>query len=63
MAEVDAAKRLPSSSAQMGCGEDFLLAGTIPQDELRDYERLAESSVAFAYAAISRLMVRRLARD
>jgi putative transposase len=29
----------------------------------KDYERLAESSEAFVYAAMSRLMVRRLARD
>jgi len=28
----------------------------------KDYERLAESSEAFIYAAMSRLMVRRLAR-
>jgi hypothetical protein len=27
-----------------------------------DYERLAESSEAFVYAAMTRLMVRRLAR-
>lgn len=35
LAEVDAAKGLPSSSAQMGCGEDFLLVGAKPQDEQR----------------------------
>jgi hypothetical protein len=32
------------------------------EDELGDYERLAETSEAFVYAAMSRLMVRRLAR-
>jgi hypothetical protein len=32
------------------------------EDGLGDYERLAETSEAFFYAAMSRLMVRRLAR-
>ena len=62
LAEVDAAKRLSSSSAQMGRGEDLLLALSEQEDEPMDYERLAESSEAFVYAAMTRLMVRRLAR-
>ena len=33
-----------------------------PPYEPRDYERLPESAEAFIYAAMSRLMVRRLAR-
>jgi putative transposase len=33
-----------------------------PKDELRDYERLCASGEAFVYAAMSRLMLRRLAR-
>jgi hypothetical protein len=32
------------------------------EDELRDYERLCASAEAFVYAAMIRLMVRRLAR-
>jgi transposase len=34
-----------------------------PQDELRDYERLTETSDAFIYVAMSRLMVKRLVRS
>jgi hypothetical protein len=33
------------------------------EDEPMDYERLPESSEAFIYVAMSRLMVRRLARS
>jgi hypothetical protein len=32
------------------------------EDELRDYERLTATSEAFIYVAMTRLMVRRLAR-
>jgi hypothetical protein len=46
----------------MGGGEDLLLALSEQEDESKDYERLAESSEAFVYAAMTRLMVRRLAR-
>jgi hypothetical protein len=37
------------------------VVGAEQEDELRDYERLAETSEAFIYVAMSRLMVRRLA--
>jgi hypothetical protein len=47
---------------EVGGAEDLLLALAEPPYELRDYERLPESSEAFVYAAMSRLMVRRLAR-
>ena len=42
-----------------------LSPGDLPQqeDELRDYERLCASGEAFVYAAMSRLMVRRLTRS
>jgi hypothetical protein len=37
----------------------LLLDSPQPQDELRDYERLTETSDAFIYVAMSRLMVER----
>ena len=41
------------------------LPGDLPQqkDELRDYEKLCATSEAFVYAAMIRLMLRRLARS
>jgi hypothetical protein len=33
------------------------------EDELMDYERLTETGEAFIYVAMSRLMVKRLARS
>jgi transposase len=62
LAKVDATKRFSSASAQMGRGEDVLVDLSEQEDEPMDYERLAESSEAFVYAAMTRLMVRRLAR-
>jgi putative transposase len=44
-------------------GEDILLAFAEQEDEPMDYERLPESSEAFIYVAMSRLMARRLARS
>jgi hypothetical protein len=46
----------------VGGAEDLLVDLSEQEDEPMDYERLAESSEAFIYAAMSRLMVRRLAR-
>jgi hypothetical protein len=46
----------------MGGGEDLLLVGPAKEDEPMDYERLPESAEAFIYAAMSRLVARRLAR-
>jgi hypothetical protein len=62
LAKADGAERLEGVAEEVGCGEDLLLALSEQEDELRDYERLPESSEAFVYAAMSRLMVRRLAR-
>jgi len=45
-----------------GWWRDLLVAGPEQEDELRDYERLCASAEAFVYAAMIRLMVRRLAR-
>jgi hypothetical protein len=42
--------------------EDVVVVVPEQEDELRDYERLCASAEAFVYAAMIRLMVRRLAR-
>jgi hypothetical protein len=47
----------------MDSGADLFLALSEQQDEPMDYERLPESSEAFIYVAMSRLMARRLARS
>jgi hypothetical protein len=62
LAEVDAATRLRGITEALGRGAHILLALSEPQDELRDYERLCTTAEAFIYAAMSRLMARRLAR-
>jgi hypothetical protein len=46
----------------LGGGADLLLVRAEQEDELRDYERLAETSETLVYVAMTRLMVRRLAR-
>jgi hypothetical protein len=50
-------------AAALGGGADLFLAGAKQEDEPIDYERLPESSEALIYAAMSRLMARRLARS
>jgi hypothetical protein len=62
LAEAHAAARVRGSASEAGGGEDLLVAGPEQEDELRDYERLCASAEAFVYAAMIRLMVRRLAR-
>jgi hypothetical protein len=47
----------------MDRAEDLFLAHPKQEDEPMDYERLPESSEAFIYVAMSRLMARRLARS
>ena len=49
-------------AAALGGGEDLFLVGPQQEDELKDYERLPETKEALIYAAMSRLMARRLAR-
>jgi hypothetical protein len=63
LGEALAAQRLPSATEAVGGGTHFFLDGSEQEDELRDYERLTESSEAFIYVAMSRLMARRLARS
>ena len=60
---VIVAQRLPGSTASVGGGADVLLDRPQPTDELRGYERLTATSEAFIYVAMSRLMVKRLARS
>ncbi len=49
-------------AAAIGGGAHLLAALSEQEDEPRDYEWLCASAEAFVYAAMIRLMVRRLAR-
>jgi hypothetical protein len=62
LAKADAAARVRGSAPPMGGGAHVLVALPEQADELRDYERLCLSAEAFVYAAMVRLMARRLAR-
>ena len=62
MAEADAATRLRGIAEALGGGAHLLVALSEQEDEPMDYERLCASEEAFVYAAMIRLMVRRLAR-
>jgi hypothetical protein len=46
----------------VGSGADVVMDREEQEDELRDYERLCAIGEAFVYAAMIRLMARRLAR-
>jgi len=46
----------------VGGGAHVLPAGSELEDELRDYERLAETSETLVYMAMTWLMVKMLAR-
>jgi putative transposase len=63
LAEAHATPRVRSAAEEVGSGEDVFMDRPEQDDELRDYERLPESGEAFIYVAMSRLMVRRLARS
>jgi transposase len=60
--EALAAARLPGVTEAVGGGADIFW---IEQNKRmsKDYERLPETSEAFVYVAMSRLMARRLARS
>ena len=60
--EDHAAARIRGFAEEVGGGADLLLVGSEQEDEPIDYERLCASAEAFVYAAMIRLMVRRLAR-
>jgi putative transposase len=63
----EAASRAEGSKAvlaeEVDSGADLLLALSEQEAELRDYERLPETAETLIYVAMSRLMVRRLARS
>jgi hypothetical protein len=62
LAKADATAGIRGSTSQVGGGEDLFLDLSEQEDEPTDYERLCASAEAFIYAAMIRLMVRRLAR-
>jgi hypothetical protein len=62
LTEAIASARIPGAPPPLGGGTLFRLDLPQPKDELRDYERLCTTGEAFVYAAMSRLMVRPLAR-
>ena len=63
LAETIAPQRLCGVASSVGGGADAVMDRPKQDDELRDYERfLCASGEAFVYAAMIRLMTRRLAR-
>ena len=62
MGKAYAAARIRGFAEKVGGEADLLVAGPEQTDEPIDYERLCASAEAFVYAAMIRLMVRRLAR-
>jgi hypothetical protein len=55
-------KGFPCAPSQVGGRADYSLDRAAKEDELSDYERLCASGEALVYAAMIRLMMRRLAR-
>ena len=53
---------LPGAAEEVGGGTDAVMDRPEQEDELRDYEQLCASGEALMYAAMIRLMTRRLAR-
>jgi hypothetical protein len=63
LAEAPATARVRGAAEKVGGGADDRLDRPQQEDELRNYERLAATSKAFIYVAMSRLMLKRLARS
>ena len=61
--EALGAAEVRGSASAVGGGAHLFVVGPEQADELKDYERLAETSEAFVYVAMTRVMVRRLARS
>jgi transposase len=53
---------LPGVASPLGGGEDLRVALGLSRRFSKDYERLPETAEAMIYGAMSRLMLRRLAR-
>jgi len=62
LGETVAAARIPGLTSSLGSGKDVLSWIDHNRRMSKDYERLTETSEAFIYVAMTRLMVRRLAR-
>jgi transposase len=62
LAEAHAAEGLSGLAEEVGGGKDVRLALPQSPHEPMDYERLCATGEAFVYVAMTRLMVRRLAR-
>jgi hypothetical protein len=60
--EVDAAEGFPGPAQEVGGGAHLQVDLSQPEDGQKDYERWCATGEAFVYAAMTRLMVRRLAR-
>ena len=62
LARTVAPQRLPGVAKEVDCRADTRLDRAEQEDEPMDYERSCASGEAFVYAAMIRLMARRLAR-
>jgi hypothetical protein len=62
LAEAITPQGLRGFAEEVGGGAYAVLDRPAKEDELRDYERLCASGEALVYAAMIRLMTRRLAR-
>jgi hypothetical protein len=63
LAKDHAAEGFPGAAEKkMGGGENLRMDKPQPRRMAKDYERLCATGEAFVYAAMTRLMVRRLAR-
>jgi hypothetical protein len=62
LGKAHAATRIRGLAEKVGGEADLLVAGPEQEDEPMDYERLCASAEALVYAAMIRLMLRRLAR-